>query len=556
MTNGDKSEKEISREFYEIFHQTRLMLIRAFQEKKDVGEKEALYYAQRFMERAIFLFFALDKGLINNQELFSERILERLKKQECTVESKNIWNDISHLFKALDQGDLQLDIHGFGGGLFSPPLPEKIYFLDFQTKVFFANEIMISKIRKEPKLDGENLETWNKFGDSVSPIIKNLLIMDSYDFKSTLNGTILGHILEQSLDDLNEFQKTGEIKRKIDGVFYTPVTLTNYICRNTIIPYLSKNNANTVPELISEYQDDLEELEKKISQIKVIDPACGSGAFLINAAQILIEISESIQMKKGKPQASSGTLDTWQKEIEPSKIIQNNIFGVDINRESVEITKLSLFLMMAKPGEKLTNLSQNIIHGNSLISDKDIDPIGFDWRDKFSETMDKGGFDIVIGNPPWQILKSDIDEFFSPLKEMKLLLVTEFPKQQILFSKLKKPKKSSLVKKCLENEKINTAWQLYLKKYNDQMKYFLQDDNFEFQISEVNGKKSSGIDINLYKLFVEKSYQILKNDGISGLVLPSGIYSDLGTKSLRQLLFQKCRILELCGFINRKPIFD
>ena len=243
MTNGDKSEKEISKEFYEIFHQTRLMLIRAFQEKKDVGEQEALYYAQRFMERAIFLFFALDNGLINNQKLFSDTILEKLKKQECTDESKDIWNDISHLFKALDQGDLQLDIHGFGGDLFSPPLPKKIYFLDFQTKVFFANEIMISKIRKEPKLDGENLETWNKFGDSVSPIIKNLLIMDSYNFISTLNVTILGHILEQSLDDLNEFQKTGEVKRKVDGVFYTPETLTDHICRNAIIPHLSKNNA-------------------------------------------------------------------------------------------------------------------------------------------------------------------------------------------------------------------------------------------------------------------------------------------------------------------------
>ena len=185
MTNGDKSEKEISREFYEIFHQTRLMLIRAFQEKKDVGEQEALYYAQRFMHRAIFLFFALDNGLINNQKLFSDTIFERLKKQECTVESKDIWNDINHLFKALDQGDQQLDIHGFGGDLFSPPLPKKIYFLDFQTKVFFANEIMISKISKEPKLEGDDLETWNKFGDSVSPIIKNLIIMDSYDFSET-----------------------------------------------------------------------------------------------------------------------------------------------------------------------------------------------------------------------------------------------------------------------------------------------------------------------------------------------------------------------------------
>ncbi|MBT5171567.1 MAG: N-6 DNA methylase [Candidatus Nitrosopelagicus sp.] len=546
MTNGDKSEKEISREFYEIFHQTRLMLIRAFQEKKDVGEQEALYYAQRFMHRAIFLFFALDNGLINNQKLFSDTIFERLKKQECTVESKDIWNDINHLFKALDQGDQQLDIHGFGGDLFSPPLPKKIYFLDFQTKVFFANEIMISKIRKEPELEGEDLETWNEYGDKVSPIIKNLLIMDSYNFKSTLNVTILGHILEQSLDDLNEFQKTGEVKRKIDGVFYTPETLTDHICKNTIIQHLSKNNASTVPELILEYMDDLEELQKLVSQIKIIDPACGSGAFLISAAQILHEISESIQMKKGKSQASSGTLDTWQKEIETSKIIENNIFGADINRDSVEITKLSLFLIMAKPGEKLTNLSQNIIHGNSLIRDKEIDPIGFDWKNKFSEIMDRGGFNVVIGNPPWQIIKPDIDEFFSPLKEMQLMLATNFPTKNKPFSRLDKPTKNKFVKKCLENPNVVSLFNKYNEAYEKQLIYFSNNNSYKLQ-----GKG----DVNCYKLFLEKIYSILDEGGAFGLVLPSSVYTDLGAKDLRELLFKKCHISQLCGFTNTKPIF-
>jgi Alw26I/Eco31I/Esp3I family type II restriction m6 adenine DNA methyltransferase len=556
MTNGDKSEKEISKEFYEIFHQTRLMLIRAFQEKKGVGEKEALYYAQRFMHRAIFLFFALDNGLINNQKLFSDTIFERLKKQECSVESKDIWDDISHLFKALDQGDRQLDIHGFGGDLFSPPLPQKIYFLDFQTKTFFANEIMISKISKEPKLEGNNLETWNKFGDSVSPIIKNLLIMDSYDFKNTLNVTILGHILEQSLDDLNEFQKTGEIKRKVEGVFYTPETLTDYICKNTIIPYLSKNNVNTVAELISEYQGNLEELEKKISKIKIVDPACGSGAFLINATQVLHEISESIQMKKGKLQAESGTLDTWQKEIETSKIIENNIFGADINRDSVEITKLSLFLIMAKPGEKLNNLSKNIIRGNSLITDKEIDPIGFVWENKFSEIMNKGGFDIVIGNPPWDTIQPNVDEFFSSTKETRILLACEFPKKNQLFSMLPIKKKKQLMEKTLKNKEIEVRWQQYKKKYHEQKKYFLNPKNYQFQSSQINGKKVAGVGLNAYKLFLEKSHKILKKKGVIGMITPSGIYSDLGSGGLRKLFFERYQIIEICGMINRKKIFQ
>ena len=549
-----QSEKEISNEFYGIYHQTRLMLIRAFQEKTGVGKKMALYSAQRFMEKIVFLFFAVDNGLINNSKLFSERIFEILKKQECTNGSKNIWTDIDNLFRALDQGNLQLDIHGFGGNLFADRSPQNVYFLDFQSNRFFANEIMISNI-KEPKLEGEDLKVWKEFGNEISPIIRNLLIMDSYDFKSTLNVTVLGHILEQSLDDLNEFQKTGEIKRKVEGVFYTPVTLTDYICRNTIIPYLSKNNANTVPELISEYRDNVEELEKKISQIKIIDPACGSGAFLINAAQILLEISKSIQMKKEKPQVSSGTLDEWQKEIETSKIIQNNIFGVDINRDSVEITKLSLFLIMAKPGEKLTNISKNIIQGNALVDDTEVDTHGFVWKDKFPKIIESGGFDIVIGNPPYQIIKTDLDEFFSPLKEMRLLLHDDTSTKNTVFSKLKKNKKDFFVNKCLKDKKIELLYKSYCDYYNNLKNYFVNTDNFKHQVSIVDGKKVKGIDINTYKLFLEKSYFILKNNGLFGMVLHNGISSDLGAKNLRELLLNSCQIIEFCGFINNKPIF-
>ena len=113
---------------------------------------------------------------------------------------------------------------------------------------------MNSKLSKELKLHGDSAQIWKEFGKDVNPIIRNLLIMDSRDFNSELNVTILGHILEQSLDDLGSYHKTGQMKRKIDGVYYTPPTLTDYICRNTIIPYLSKSNVNDVPELVSEYE--------------------------------------------------------------------------------------------------------------------------------------------------------------------------------------------------------------------------------------------------------------------------------------------------------------
>ena len=545
---SDDADKELSTEFYKLFHETRLMLIKSFKEKEGVTDSEAMYYTQRFLERILFLFFALDNGLINNSKLFTDRILNQLKLQQCTEDSTKIFMDIKLIFNALDKGSPVLGIDGFGGELFSGKFPEKIYFLDFQSKLFFANEIMNSKLSKELKLHGNAAEIWKEFGKDVNPIIRNLLIMDSRDFNSELNVTILGHILEQSLDDLTEFEKTGDVKRKINGVYYTPSTLTDYICRNTIIPYLSKSNTNDVHDLISEYQNDISELEDKLKKIKIIDPACGSGAFLINAAQILLEITEAIAIIK-KPETSQeilGTLDVWQKDIEASKIIKNNIFGIDVNSESVEITKLSLFLMMAKPGEKLKNLSQNIIRRNSLVDDKEVDSDAIDWQKDFTEIMNSGGFDIVIGNPPWEVLSPDVDEFFSPKKEMKLLILTKFGKS-IPFSKLKAGDKKNLMEKCLENNKLQDLYNKYKENIEKKLKFVTNPNNYKLQ-GDGGG--------NLYKLFVEKSFSIISKDGIFGMVLPTGIYSDLGGKEIRQLLFDKTKISILCGFTNTKPIFE
>jgi hypothetical protein len=556
--NSDDADKELSTEFYKLFHETRLMLIKAFTEKEGVQEGEAIYSAQRFLERILFLFFALDNGLIPNSRLFTERILNQLRLKQCTEDSTKIFNDIKLLFNGLDKGSKILGIDGFNGELFSGKFPDKIFFLDYQSKEFFANEIMNSKLSKELKLHGESAKIWKEFGKDVNPIIRNLLIMDSRDFNSELNVTILGHILEQSLDDLSEFQKTGELKRKIDGVFYTPPDLTDYVCRNTIIPYLSKSDTNDVQELIFEYQDNIEQLEKKLEEIKIIDPACGSGAFLINSAQILLEITEGIEKIKNteKNQITSGTLDEWQQEQEASKIIENNIFGVDINPDSVKISKLSLFLMMAKPGEKLKNLSNNIIHKNSLINDKKIDPTAMIWEKEFPEIIKNGGFDIVLGNPPWQEVQPNIDEFFAPQKKIKLLMLTKIPNNKKPFSKLTKKEKYSLIDEvCLMDEKIKNQYDEYLEQYYNQKNYFIDPENYKYQVSRIRGKTVAGIGINLYKLFVEQANTILKDKGHLAFVLPSGIYSHAGSISLRKLLLEEYSIKEFVGFHNKKRIF-
>ena len=554
-----EKDKKFNTEFYKLFHETRLMIIKAFKEKENVSQTESELYTQIFLDRILFLFFALDKGLIldengkPNNKLFANRILKQLQLDQCTKNSKKIFDDINLLFTALDQGDEILNINGFNGTLFSGKIPDKVYFLDFQDKHFFSEEYQNSKLSKPPKLSESQEKIFKKYENFVNPIIRNLLILDSFDFTSQVNVTILGHILEQSIEDLDRLRKSGNMDRKIHGVYYTPETVTDYICKNTIIPYLSKNNSNTISNLISEYENDIQKLEDKINNIRIIDPACGSGAFLIKAAEILLDITEKIDEIKGPKQTQMGEFFS-EKEI--SKIIKNNIFGVDVNQKSVEITKLSLFLKMARVGEKLSNISKNIVTGNSLISDKEISSNAFAWNDKFSDVMKSGGFDIVIGNPPWQLVQPDVDEFFSPLKEMQLLLTTEFPKKKQLFSKLTIHKKNSLMEKCLVNPDINSSWEKYISSYYKQKKYLLNQEKYQYQVPIINGKKPTGIGLNLYKLFVEKSHQILKKNGIMGVVLPSGIYADLGSAALRKLFFENYEILELCGFINKKPIFE
>ena len=200
-----------------------------------------------------------------------------------------------------------------------------------------------------------------------------------------------------------------------EGIYYTPEYITDYICRNTIIPYLSKNNATTtVEELINEHKDNFEVLEKKLKDLRILDPACGSGAFLIKAVDVLLEIHRAIIEAKavqgkyekrvlGKRGQEERYLSfsKYYDEDEARKIIEDNIYGVDINEESVAITKLSLYLKIAREKKKLLDLSKNIKCGNRLIDDKEIDKKAFNWQKEFPEIFRQGGFDIVIGNPPY-----------------------------------------------------------------------------------------------------------------------------------------------------------
>ena len=304
-------EKEFTKEFYKLYHETRLMLIKEFENNSDISREASVHFAQLYLNRLMFVFFAEDTGKIDKR-IIENRILKTLDSIHLfSSNSSNISNVLVGLFKDLDKGsDFPVKLFGFNGGLFNHPIPPKIYFKDFRENKFFREVNKYSKLKKKDlELNEKQKETFEKYKNKISPIVRNILLMASHDFNTEVNVNILGHIFEQSISDIEDLKTDKSSRRKKEGVFYTPEYITDYICRNTIIPYLSKKNVNTVPNLIKEYAEDINELEEKFKSIKILDPACGSGAFLIKATDIMLEIFKSIQefkQSEGEYQANSG----------------------------------------------------------------------------------------------------------------------------------------------------------------------------------------------------------------------------------------------------------
>ncbi len=168
----------------------------------------------------------------------------------------------------------------------------------------------------------------------------------------------------------------------------------------------------------------------------------------------------------------------------------------------------------------------------------------FHWGYEFDEIIGtRGGFDVIITNPPWEIFKPQAKEFFAAYSDLvtkNKMDIKQFEQEQ---------------ERLLANPEVNQAWLEFQSRYPFVSAYYRSAPQFVNQISVVNGKKA-GTDINLYKLFVEQSYNLLRVGGLCGIVIPSGIYTDLGTKQLRETLFSASQIQVLFGLSNEKYIFE
>ena len=196
-----------------------------------------------------------------------------------------------------------------------------------------------------------------------------------YNF-SFIDADILGNIYEQYLGHiLSKTPKKTKLTengthRKEQGIYYTPTYIVDYIVKNTLGELLKTKKLEDLPK------------------IKVLDPACGSGSFLIKAFQ---ELDKAYKKKSG--------FDTVFKK---NQILKDNIFGVDLDPQAVEISQLNLLLRAAEKRMRLPMLQGNIKCGNSLIEDSEVEKDrAFKWKEKFPDVLKEGGFDVIIGNPPY-----------------------------------------------------------------------------------------------------------------------------------------------------------
>jgi hypothetical protein len=386
LEESRKEDRDITVRLYSDYRTLRSELIGAVRAALPEGDPlEAIRLGQTILDRVLFTAFAEDNGLLPDNSL------SQAFEHRDPYNPKPVWQNFCGLFQAIDKGNEALKIPRYNGGLFQPnPVIDALAIPDKTCERF--------------KLLGE------------------------YDFASEISVTVLGHIFEQSIADVEQLQAEalGEApaekkttgtsgRRKRDGVVYTPDYIARFIveqtlgthCREIFAGILGKYAAPgaTAEDKPISWKKGAErqawaEFRDRLTSLRIIDPACGSGVFLIMAFDYLkaelAKVNAKLAELEGKGMAGS-LLDP------DSEILTNNLFGVDVNSESVEIAKLSLWIKTARRGKVLDSLDANIRVGDSLIEDSSFAyrSHGFEWKTAFPDIFAAGGFDVCLGNPPY-----------------------------------------------------------------------------------------------------------------------------------------------------------
>ena len=662
---GALDVERVTKKFYAAFREQHLAFLEQLTGIDD--EHDRRWYASVLLNRLMFIYFLQSKGFIKGHTPAQ---------------------DYKYLQNELKQSQAR------GANLYYSEFLDALFFEGFAKPETARSEQAVKLIGGAPYLNGglflkHGIESrWPNITVADAAFANLFRLFESYSWN--LNDTPGGKADEINPDVLGYiFEKY--INQKAFGAYYTRTEITQYLCEQTIYKLiLDRINAYALPPAHGPHTGELftvkdhnlfaarrfdslgdlllnldsfycrKLLHDILPDLKLLDPACGSGAFLVAAMKTLVNIYQAIvsHIEFHGDAAGRQWLERLRREHSSlsyyvkREIIKNNLFGVDIMEEATEIAKLRLFLALvaavehAGQLESLPNIDFNILTGHSLIGLLRIDESEFDerhaqgnlfqkayrdfvrettndirvyrqatsfeqdlralrdnietkkrevtetldeilldgfhglgirfeqatwdasknkegksvkrrltiddirhlrpfhWGFEFDDVMNKaGGFDAIITNPPWEVFQTNEKEFFQeyvPEIQKKKLRIEDWQKQQ-----------AELVK----DSALKDAWLDYASKFSHLWAYFKRASQFANQTTVINGK-AVGNKPNLYSLFSEQCVNLLRDGGYCGIVLPSGIYTDLGTKQLREMLFGENEVTGLFGFENRKIIFE
>ena len=432
-------EKSLEKTFYfeyrayrDYLFNTLLAYNSPYQEKP----KKLVRLTQKLLDRFLFMLFCEDMGahLDYPVDLLRDAMLKESQDEDLEQDGDDFWQEtLRNLFEKMRAGGKfrKHSINRFNGGLFAVDsdldeliVPNEVFFKPFQG----STELALL----------EHKETLLYFSANY-----NFGVEEGGD--RAIGLYTLGRIFEQSITDLEimEAEAASELslmklgKRKTNGVYYTPEWVTAYIVEETLGLRLEeiktelefkqyddldeksiaddhyKNGKPRKAARSHQYFELLGQYAEKVSELKILDPACGSGAFLIQALKRLLKEYEWISDEKARVNYQYKQTEVFDKGKTYREILAKNLYGVDVNAESVEITKLALWLHTVMPGQPLSSLDNNILCGNSLVDwgieetlgelseeqKERINPLSY--QVSFADVFEKGGFDVVIGNPPY-----------------------------------------------------------------------------------------------------------------------------------------------------------
>jgi len=542
-------QREVGDELYAAYRRNRLWLIRHLHKERGKPLETAIKIAQRLIDRIVFIAFCEDRGLLKPRTIAQTYAAV----PPFARVTNPRWRNFLDLFHAMDRGHRDLDVEtGYDGGLFE----------------------------RDAEVDDLQLDDeWTDFFREVG----------EYDFRDEVNVDVLGHLFEKSITELERLRLgglwdeeereagaaeagaagTGETggtegseeakggpaeqgpldvapkmpkspRRKRFGIYYTPPALTRLIVRETVEALINERfdalarrlgvNPSADPANVEAYW---RQSLAVLRDIKICDPACGSGAFLIQAYDVLEEYYHTVL---------NGLADVRRAEAEKlaervsDMILCDNLFGMDLSPEAVEITQLALWIRSARRGRTLADLSRNIVQGNSLVADETVDPHARDWRAAFPAVFsrDEAGFDCVIGNPPWERLKVQQREFFA-LTNPEIAEAVSAAERRRLIAKLEK-----------QNPDLNERYRQARQAADRMLDYARNSGQYPLA-----GKG----DINTYVLFAELARRLVAPHGCVGLLVPSGIATDDTTKDFFAALVDSQALSKLYDFENKAPLF-